>query len=325
MQARPRRDNSEFRILALSGGGFLGLYTAAVLAALEQRAGVPLARRFDLIAGTSVGAILAMALAYEIPMSRVVRLFTERGTEVFSTRALPSGSISQLFDLARAISGPKYDGRALRQTLTRWFGSRTLGDALHPVVIPAANVTRCETKVFKTPHAPGSTGDEHLAAVDVVMAACAAPGYFAAVRLGGALYADGGLFAVAPDLIALHEAEHFMGVSPADVRMLSIGTAASGYRPAENVAGDAGAIGWLAEGRLVLTLIALQQQHTAAIMEDRLARRYLRLDAQWPIDQGLGIDIATPAATTLLQRLAAQTTREWDSAPIAAFVNSSSA
>lgn len=57
-----------FRILALAGGGYLGLYTATVLAALEERCGVPLGQRFDLIAGTSVGGILAVALAYEVPM-----------------------------------------------------------------------------------------------------------------------------------------------------------------------------------------------------------------------------------------------------------------
>ena len=48
---------SEFRILSLSGGGYLGLYTAVVLADLEERVREPLGRRFDLIAGTSVGGL----------------------------------------------------------------------------------------------------------------------------------------------------------------------------------------------------------------------------------------------------------------------------
>lgn len=42
---------SEFRSLALSCGGYLGLYTAVVLAQLEQKLGEPLGRRFDLTAG----------------------------------------------------------------------------------------------------------------------------------------------------------------------------------------------------------------------------------------------------------------------------------
>ena len=49
-----------FQILSLAGGGYLGLYTAGVLADLEEQVGEPLGRRFDLIAGTSVGGILAI-------------------------------------------------------------------------------------------------------------------------------------------------------------------------------------------------------------------------------------------------------------------------
>ncbi len=51
----PPPRQGEFRVLALSGGGYLGVFTAALLAQLEQRVGEPLGRRFDLIAGTSVG------------------------------------------------------------------------------------------------------------------------------------------------------------------------------------------------------------------------------------------------------------------------------
>ena len=46
------------------------------------------------------------------------------------------------------------------------------------------------------------------------------------------------------------------------------------------VEADAGAVGWLTDGRLILTMIAVQQQHVQAVMEDRLQERYLRLDAQ---------------------------------------------
>ena len=53
-----------FQVLALSGGGFRGLYTAKVLADIEDEIGAPIARRFDLIAGTSVGGILALAIAF---------------------------------------------------------------------------------------------------------------------------------------------------------------------------------------------------------------------------------------------------------------------
>jgi patatin-like phospholipase/acyl hydrolase len=307
------------RILALSGGGYLGLYSAAVLAALEEQVGEPIGRRFDLVAGTSVGGIIAAAVAFELPLAQLVRFFVEHGTEVFSPRAMPSGAVGRLLDLSRSVLGPKYGHERLRAALHERLGGATFDQALHPLLLPAVNVTRSLTKVFKTPHAAASRGDERVRVADAVLAACAAPAYFPSVEIGGALYADGGLFAVAPDQVALHEAEHFMGVAVERVSMLSIGTATVGYRPAEGVDADAGAVGWLSDGRLILTLIAVQQQHVQAMMEDRLGARYLRLDAEWPAAAGLGIDIATAEAAHTLTALAARTVRELDRRRLKAF------
>jgi patatin-like phospholipase/acyl hydrolase len=305
--ARTGTPTDEFRVLSLCGGGYLGLYTAQVLADLEAQVGEPLGRRFDLIAGTSVGGLLAMALAFEVPTSRIVELFRDHGDEVFSARGLPTGAVTRLIDLTRSVLGPKYSGQALRAALEQNFGERTLADARHAIVVPAVDVSNSMTKVFKTPHAKTSRGDEALRAVDVVLATCAAPAYFPAVPIGDRLYADGGLFAVAPDQVALHEVEHFMGVDVARVRMLSVGTATKSYRPADDVEADSGAVGWLTDGRLILTLISVQQQHVQAMMEDRLGSRYLRLDADWPAQAGLGIDVATRAAADTLCTLGRQT------------------
>ena len=319
-RTRDRDRGQPYRVLALSGGGYLGLYSAAVLAALEDIAGEPIGRRFDLIAGTSVGGILAAAVAFELPLAPLVRFFVDHGTSVFSPRAKPSGTIGRLLDLSRSVLGPKYDHGALRAAIDAWLGEATLGDALHPLVLPAVNVTRSLTKVFKTPHAAASRGDEKLLVADAVLAACAAPAYFPSVRIGSSLYADGGLFAVAPDQVALHEAEHFVGVDLERVRMLSIGTATMGYRPTEGVDAEAGAVGWLSDGRLILTLIAVQQQHVQAMMEDRLGSRYLRLDAPWPADAGLGIDVATSDAARVLTDMAARTVQALDRKRLAAFL-----
>lgn len=68
-----------FQILALSGGGYLGLYTAEILARLEAKAGKPLARCFDLVSGTSIGGILAIGLAFEIPAPDMRDMFVRKG------------------------------------------------------------------------------------------------------------------------------------------------------------------------------------------------------------------------------------------------------
>lgn len=98
-----------------------------------------------------------------------------------------------------------------------------------------------------------------------------------------------------------------MGIDVNRVRMLSLGTGTLGYQPAEGVGDDSGAVGWLSEGRLLLTLISVQQQHSQAMMEDRLGSRYLRLDAPWPQHAGLGIDVATAGSAQVLTEMARET------------------
>jgi predicted acylesterase/phospholipase RssA len=318
---RPFPEDRPVRVLALSGGGFLGLYSAKLLEGLEALAGEPLGRRFDLIAGTSIGGLLALALAFEVPMSRLVELFETQGPDIFSARALPAGPVSRLLDMSRSVFGPKYSGTALRAALQDALEDRRLADALHRVVVPAVDVGRSRAKIFKTPHATASRGDGNLRAMDVAMATCAAPAYFPAVRVGRRLYADGGLYAVAPDQVALHELEHFLHVDVARVSMLSVGTATSHYRPAGGVAEDAGAVDWLSGGRLLLTLISVQQQYAHTMVKDRLgSERYLRLDAMWPGDAGLGIDVATRQAAGVLTGLARRTLAETPAERLDAFI-----
>jgi uncharacterized protein len=166
-------------------------------------------------------------------MGLILRLFLERGSQIFSQRGLPKAALSLLIDLTRAVMGPNYDGLALREVLTEYVGNARPHAALHHLAIPSVNVTRrSQTKVFKTPRGPASRGDEGMLAVDVALVTSAAPAYFPSVPIDGELYADGGMFAVVPDQVALHEAEHFLKVPASRVRMLSIGTGTAGYQPA---------------------------------------------------------------------------------------------
>ncbi len=99
---------SRFQILALSGGGFRGLYTAKLLADFEDEISAPIATRFDLIAGTSIGGIIALALALEVPASRIVALLTEYGEEIFKRRWSLAGIWRAPFSsrrLAELLSG----------------------------------------------------------------------------------------------------------------------------------------------------------------------------------------------------------------------------
>src|SRR5579859_1744666 len=60
----PTRElNSRYRILSLDGGGSKGIYTLGVLCELESALGRPLYEHFQLVYGTSTGAIIAAMLS----------------------------------------------------------------------------------------------------------------------------------------------------------------------------------------------------------------------------------------------------------------------
>ena len=75
----------KFRILSIDGGGIRGIFPAAVLAEIEERflAGNSIAGYFDLIAGTSTGGILALGFGAELTAAELLKLYVERGCEIF--------------------------------------------------------------------------------------------------------------------------------------------------------------------------------------------------------------------------------------------------
>ena len=66
-----------FRILSLDGGGAKGFYTLGVLAEIEAMTGRPIWQTFNLIFGTSTGAIIAALLARGESVASVKELYQE--------------------------------------------------------------------------------------------------------------------------------------------------------------------------------------------------------------------------------------------------------
>jgi patatin-like phospholipase/acyl hydrolase len=69
----PRR----FQILTFDGGGLKGLFAAAILAELESQLGVSLVDHFDLVAGTSTGGLIALALGAGLRPVDIVDFYVE--------------------------------------------------------------------------------------------------------------------------------------------------------------------------------------------------------------------------------------------------------
>jgi patatin-like phospholipase/acyl hydrolase len=302
--------SERFNILSLSGGGFLGLYTVSVLTGLEEAAGGPIARHFDLMAGTSVGGIIALGLAAEVPAPTIKTAFERNGTAIFSDRPAPATWRETVRDLARFLRKPKYQPNALRRTVIDLVGAETrIGDLKHRVIVPAVNLTKGKPQVFKTSHHPDFCTDLRLKVVDVALATAAAPTYFPIAEIGDSLYADGGLYANSPDILALHEAEHFLGQTCSRVHLLSIGTTTSQFSFSHAHGRQLGALGWWRDQRLVNVIIASQQHSVDYIAGHRLGDRYLRLDADQSKEQErhLALDVATEDAQKTVRGLAAAT------------------
>lgn len=291
-----------FQILALSGGGCLGYYSSHVMAGLEPRAGKPLARCFDVIAGTSIGGMLALAVAAEIPLQRLDENFRLHGTHVFSDKPKPTTLMRGLAALAGAVFSPKYSAQRLRDNLTGLVGDVRLGELKTPVMITAINADRGEARLFSSL----KPEDQDLRAVDVAMATSAVPTYYSMAPVAGGHYVDGGLYANAPDMVALSECKHVLGVDPADIRLLSIGTTTPRFAFPKPRKLGLGAVDWLLKERLVRVTLAAQQCSTDTLMRRELGERYLRIDAEeTPQEQDmLGLDVATPQALAIMERLA---------------------
>ncbi|MFJ9324230.1 CBASS cGAMP-activated phospholipase [Streptomyces globisporus] len=205
-----------FQILALDGGGFRGMFSAAVLARLEEDLGVRIADHFDLIAGTSTGGIIALGLGLGLSPQQILEFYTEHGPRIFRDRSRLRG----LKHLMRA----KYSAEPLRAALTEVFGERTFGESTKRLVITSYNVAADDVYLFRTPHLPGLKRDWREKAVNVALATSAAPTYLPGMPLDGARLVDGGIWANNPAMVALTEAVGPLSVPLDTIRVFSLGT-----------------------------------------------------------------------------------------------------
>lgn len=294
-----------FQILSLSGGGFLGLYTISVIADLERNLGRPFATCFDLLAGTSVGGIIALGLAAETPAEKIRSAFETNGHLIFSDRPAPTTRLGRAQDFLRSLFSPKYTAENLRKTIEQVVGpNTTIADLRHPVLIPTVNLTKGRPQVFKTSHHPTFQFDHKLKVVDVALATSAAPTYFPVAEIGDQFFADGGLYANSPDLFALHEAEYFFNVRNEDIWLLSVGTSTTEFSFSHSTGRDLGVWQW--GRRLAQTMISSQQLSVDFIAKHKLNDRYLRIDEVQSREQerDLDLDIATSSAQKTIRGIA---------------------
>lgn len=76
-----------FRVLSLDGGGAKGFYTLGILREIEGLIGCPIHERFDLIFGTSTGAIITAMLALGKSVKEITETYTKNVTKVMQAKS----------------------------------------------------------------------------------------------------------------------------------------------------------------------------------------------------------------------------------------------
>ena len=200
-------DTNTLRVLSLDGGGIKGYISSTFMQLFVQQWGIDptkIFQYFDVITGTSVGAIQALAYAYGLTPAQLQSFFLTEGPWIFSTSSLiPGQTASDLSKIASILLGSSfYSNDALIAKLNAEFGTTTLAQMNTNVVIPAYNYDTNSLTLFSNVNFPGSTGPD-LLAQNVALASASAPFYFPAAVVNGANYIDGGVYLNNPSTMGL--------------------------------------------------------------------------------------------------------------------------
>lgn len=288
------------RILSIDGGGIRGVFPCAFLASVEEALGAPVAEYFDLIAGTSAGGIIAIALGLGYSASDVLEIFRRAGPRVFSGRGHLVLRALRRFGLAG------FDSRPLHATLQEAFGDRRLGESTVRLLIPATNLQTGEARLYRTPHHPRFVHDAGERAVDVAMATSAAPVYFPTYCTPeGACFIDGGVWAINPVALAVIEALGILQWSREDLMVLSLGCNGEPLRFTVGAGGRPGLTFWLVHG----ITVALAAQSSGAVSMARALIGHDRILRVCPALERRRFDIDTTGEIDTLVTLGAREAR----------------
>lgn len=215
LSTKHSRDNL-CRILALDGGGAKGFYTLGVLKEVEAMLGCPLYKRFDLVFGTSTGAIIASLIALGYEVDQIHTLYTAHMPRIMSSRSA-SKRTAALQDLAQEV-----------------FTDKTFENVKTGIGIVATRWVTERPMIFKgsVAQAHGRKGTFSLgfgvSIADAVQASCSAYPFFnrkmVVTEAGDKIeLIDGGYCANNPTLFALADATVALEVERKDIRVVNVG------------------------------------------------------------------------------------------------------
>ena len=214
-------NTDRFQILSLDGGGLKGIFIASFLAEIEKHAKTDIVDHFDLIAGTSTGAIIALGLGLGFKSKNILDFYLDEAANIFPAQ---NGLSRFLMKIKRKfIRG--YSSSNLEKALDKYFGRYLLGDSKKRLIIPSFDSGRADVNIYKTSHHEKLKIDYKKTILEVAMATTAAPSYFTTyINEGYIRLIDGGIWANNPAMVALAEALGYLEQEQQSIAMLSIGT-----------------------------------------------------------------------------------------------------
>lgn len=237
--------SKKFRILSLDGGGIRGYLSIKILENIEKelnresRKTIPIGERFDLIAGTSTGAIIAGLLAQGKSATEICKMYKDDIPIIFGKkmkRAFPFN----IFPFSLVLS--KYKSIELEAKANEYFGDTTFGDLKTDLLVTSVDITNMSLRLHKSDYLQRNHGRKSELLSKAILASTAAPAYFKVARgLNHSDYLiDGGVVANNPSLIAMIDALQFERKSKrnkekpssiSDIVLLSLGTGEIGTLP----------------------------------------------------------------------------------------------
>jgi patatin-like phospholipase/acyl hydrolase len=217
-------------VLSIDGGGIRGVIPAMILTEIEKLSGKPVSQLFDLIAGTSTGAIISLALTKpksaeemtpQFSAKDLVELYEKNGTKIFSK------SLLHTIVAAGNLLEEKYTSAGIEAVLKNYFGETKLSQSLIPVIIPAYETERRISWFFKSSRAKTDPEYDFLMR-DVARSTSAAPTYFEPNKInvdgpaGYYSFIDGGVYANNPAMCAFVEAKSMF--PDCKIILVSLGT-----------------------------------------------------------------------------------------------------
>ncbi|WP_289058593.1 CBASS cGAMP-activated phospholipase [uncultured Flavobacterium sp.] len=305
-----------FKILTIDGGGIKGLYSAQILKHFEEKFQCNLSDYFDMFCGTSTGGLIALALSLKIPASEICNFYDNEGPKIFTNfrkvkfmgKSYSNGTRKQI------VAGGKFTDTQLKDSLTKIFGKKKIGESNNLLCIPSYNVTEARPYIFKFDHKEGDLNRDNKAFyVDVALATSAAPTYFPMAEISyydNKQFIDGGVWGNNPTLVGYLEAlQYFVGKNKSynKLKILSVSSLSlTGGKPT-GLKRQRSFLDWKDE--LFETSLTGQSFFTDFFMKkiallNDVAVDYVRIpssDISSSQEALVQLDVATPAALDLIR------------------------